>query len=113
MIHQLSAAEHLWEHQLVGKEVSDNGVVLLTLQGAQAIRQGLEPVCGQWMTGRDAPLVLWKWRSAHSHVLTGLIASEGSACYRQEESNPLAVCTSTFTVLPSQHQSSSEDFVKF
>lgn len=46
VIHQLSAAEHLWEHQLVGKEVSDNGVVLLTLQGAQAIRQGLEPVCG-------------------------------------------------------------------
>lgn len=46
MIYQLSEAEHLWEHQLVGMEVSDSGVVLLPLQGAQAARQDLEPDCG-------------------------------------------------------------------
>lgn len=45
-LHQLSAAEHLWEHQLVGMELSDNNVVLLSLQGVQAIRQDLEPVWG-------------------------------------------------------------------
>lgn len=61
------------------------------------------------MTSRDAPLVLWKWRSAHSHVLTGFITSEDSVCYRQEQKKPLALCASTSTVLPSQPWSSNED----